>query len=122
MPMIKDDKEEMMAWLEKLKESDKLIIVEGKKDEAALIKIGILEERIVRITKPAYAIAEDLAPLKREVIILTDRDTEGKKLYGELKRNLSRNGVKVDTYFREFMLKSSNLSHIEGIATYFSNL
>jgi 5S rRNA maturation endonuclease (ribonuclease M5) len=125
--------QELLNWLEKLKSSDKLIIVEGIKDKAALKNIGIQEERIVIINKPAFAIAEYIEKrltkaktteikTKKQVIILTDLDTEGKKLYANLKRNLSRVGVQTDTYFREFLFKNSKLSHIEGIDTYFNKM
>ncbi len=118
-----DNREEMLDWLEKLKESDRIIIVEGFKDVKALQKLGIPSTRIQRLSKAAYAIAEKLAEQDhKHAIILTDRDIEGKKLYASLKTNLTRVGVQVDHYFREFLFKKSNLSHIEGIDTYFKHL
>ena len=111
-----------MDWLQKLRVSDKPIIVEGIKDKKALINIGIDAQQIHIINKPAFAIAEKLAKYTKKAIILTDLDKEGKKLYGNLKRNLNRVGVQVDTYFREFLFKKSDLSHIEGIDTFFKNL
>jgi len=119
----KDDKEAMLDWLEKLKESDLIIIVEGVKDVAALNNLGIPRTRLQRINKPAYAIAEKLHEHgHKRAIILTDLDPEGKKLYASFKTNLTRNGVQVDTFFREFLFRNSSLSHIEGIDTYFRNL
>jgi 5S rRNA maturation endonuclease (ribonuclease M5) len=111
--------QDLFDWLEKLKSSEKLIIVEGTKDKAALVKIGIDSERIFTINKPIFALAEGIAELSKQVIILTDLDEEGKKLYAELKRNLTRIGVEVDNYFREFLFRNTKLSHIEGIDTYF---
>lgn len=113
----------MLDWLQKLKDSDKIIIVEGIKDIDALVRLGLPRSRIRRLNKAAFAVAEDLAKEGvRETIILTDLDKEGKKLYASLKTNLTRNGVKVDSFFREFLFRNSDLSHIEGIATYFSHL
>ena len=123
-----NNKSEILDWLEKLTTSDKLIIVEGIKDRKAMENIGIPPERIIIINRPAYAIAENIekrlsnTPKPKQVIILTDLDTEGKKLYANLKRNLSRVGIQTDNYFREFLFKNSKLSHIEGIDTYFNNL
>ncbi len=114
--------QELLEWLKKLKTSEKLIIVEGIKDKAALKKIGIPESRIIILTKPIFAVAEDIASQTKQAIILTDLDAEGKKLYANLKRNLTRIGVQVDNRFREFLFKNSRLSHIEGIDTYFNNL
>jgi 5S rRNA maturation endonuclease (ribonuclease M5) len=113
---------ELLEWLEKLKSSPKHIIVEGKKDKAALINIGIPSDRITPLTKPLFAVAEDIAKHHKNAIILTDLDPEGKRLYMDLKRNLTRIGVQVDNKFREALFRLSKLSHIEGIDTYFKNL
>lgn len=119
----KNDPDTMLGWLENLKASDKIIIVEGIKDISALAKLGIPRDRIRRLNKAAFFVAEDLAKEGiKEAIILTDLDKEGKKLYSSLKTDLTRNGVQVDNFFREFLFRNSDLSHIEGIATYFSHL
>jgi 5S rRNA maturation endonuclease (ribonuclease M5) len=115
MKHIKD----LQDWLESLKASEKYIVVEGSKDKSALIKLGIQKERIFTLRKPAYAIAEILETKTKDVIILTDLDSEGKKLYRSLKTNLTRVGIRVDNKFREFLFKNSDLSHIEGIDTHF---
>ncbi len=105
-----NDKEE---WIEKLQNTDKLIIVEGKKDKAALISLG--GKNIVTINKPLYNLVEDAAAITKEVVILTDFDKEGKKLYSFLKSNLQKNGVKIDKYFREFLMNNTKITCIEGI-------
>ncbi|MFH1063484.1 MAG: hypothetical protein V1729_00220 [Candidatus Woesearchaeota archaeon] len=117
-----ENTQEILDWLEKLKSSPKLIIVEGIKDKSALIKLGIPKQRIITLTKPIFAVAEDTAALTKDIILLTDLDIEGKKLYTDLKQNLTRLGIQVDTYFREFLFRNSKLSHIEGIDTYFHNI
>ena len=120
--MKKNDRQELEQWLKKLIESEKIMIVEGVNDRRALIGIGVPADRIQTINKPAFAVAERVTKITKQAIILTDLDTEGKKLYGNIKRNLNRIGVHVDTYFREFLFKNSDLSHIEGIDTFFRNL
>jgi 5S rRNA maturation endonuclease (ribonuclease M5) len=117
-----NDREEMLEWLEKLKDSERLIIVEGVKDKKALINIGLQPERIVILDDAVFAVAEKVAERTKQAIILTDLDKEGKKLYANLKTNLTRIGVQVDNKFREFLFSNSDLSHIEGIDTYFKNL
>jgi 5S rRNA maturation endonuclease (ribonuclease M5) len=112
---------ELLDWLESLKASEKYIVVEGSKDKSALMKLGIDEERIVTLRRPAYAIAELLATKTKDVIILTDLDPEGKKHYMRLKTNLTRVGIRVDNKFREALFRQSKLSHIEGIDTYFKH-
>ena len=112
----------MKEWLQKLKESKKHIVVEGIKDKRALINIGILAQRIHTLKKPLFAASEDIAQQTKDIIILTDIDREGKKLYVNLRGNFARLGVRTDTYFREFLFNNSELSHIEGIDTYFKNM
>ncbi|MFC1754292.1 toprim domain-containing protein [Thermoproteota archaeon] len=109
-------------WLTKLRISDKLIIVEGIKDRKALEGLDIPGSRIMTMKKPIYQVVEEIAEQHKEAIILTDFDKKGKELYGRLKKDLLRHGVRIDSYFREFLQKNTKLSHIEGIKTYFSRL
>jgi 5S rRNA maturation endonuclease (ribonuclease M5) len=104
-------------WIEKLQNTDKTIIVEGKKDKNALVSLGA--KNIVTINKPLYKLVEDVAEITKEVVILTDFDKEGKKLYGFLKSNFQKNGVKIDRYFREFLMKNTKLTCIESIENIF---
>ena len=106
----------MQQWLNELKSSNKLIIVEGKKDKDSLKKFGITN--IVTINKPIYELVEHIVNNYKEVIILTDLDKQGKKLYSTLKHNLQKSGVKIDSKFREFLHKNTRLSNIEGLSTY----
>lgn len=107
--------------LRKLKNSDKIIIVEGKKDRSALIKLGI--ENIVELSKkPLFEIIEDIADTGKECIILTDLDKKGKQLYGEINSGLQKFGVKVDNRFRNFLYKNTRLRQIEGIVKYMRKL
>lgn len=120
--MRKNDIRELEHWLEKLVGSEIVVVVEGKKDKKALMNIGLPADRIEVVNDAIFAVAERVARNAAKVVILTDLDTEGKKLYGSLKRNFNRLGVRVDTYFREFLFKRSDLSHIEGIDTFLRNL
>lgn len=105
----------MKIWLEKLRDSKKLIIVEGKNDKSALESLGI--KNIISISRePLYSFMDHINA--KEVIILTDLDPAGKKLYSVLKHNLQARGVKIDNYFREYLFKNSKLTHIEGIFHY----
>ncbi|MEK6828373.1 MAG: toprim domain-containing protein [Nanoarchaeota archaeon] len=103
--------------IENIKDSNILVIVEGKKDKAALHKFGI--SNIIELSKkPLFQIVEDITNSYDECIILTDLDREGKQLYSKLNSNLQRNGVKVNNKFREFLFKHTKLRQIEGIHTY----
>ena len=108
----------MKEWLEKLKNSKKLIIVEGKKDKRALENLEI--RNVIAISrKPLYLFVETIHA--KEVIILTDLDKTGKKIYSTLKHKLQEKGVKVDNYFREYLFKHAKINQIEGLFNYFKN-
>ena len=103
--------------LDEIKNSNILIIVEGKKDKAALQKLGI--KNIIELNKkPLFQIVEDVANSNEECIILTDLDEKGKEIYGKLNSNLQKNGVKVNNKFREFLFKHTKLRQIEGMDSY----
>ena len=106
----------MMSWIESLRKSDKLKIVEGKKDFQALQSLGI--SNIKQINKPLYSFIEEICSQSNEVIILTDLDKEGRRLYSFLKHNLQKRKVRVDNYFREYLFKNTKLTQVEGITRY----
>lgn len=106
----------MISWIEALKNSEKLKIVEGKKDLIALESFGI--NNIRKIDKPIYSFIEEISLENKEVIILTDLDREGRRLYSILKHNLQKRKVKVDNYFREYLFNNTHLTQIEGIKNY----
>ncbi|MBI2650411.1 toprim domain-containing protein [Candidatus Woesearchaeota archaeon] len=109
--------EQIPYFINKIKDSNSLVIVEGKKDRIALQKLGI--SNIIELNKkPLFEIIEDVANSNDECIILTDLDKEGKQLYSKLNSNLQKNGVKINNKFREFLFKHTKLRQIEGIDSY----
>lgn len=99
---------------------DKLIIVEGMKDAQALEELGFEEENIF-VLKNGKCIKENIEKIirilkqnKKTCIILTDFDSEGKKLYEILKKELGNNGLKIDNSLRLAILKEK-ISHVEGL-------
>lgn len=109
--------EEFGSFIDKLSAAGSVIIVEGKKDKAALASLGFVN--IVTLAKPLYLIIEEVASKYRKAVILTDLDKEGKLLYGKLSSGLQRHGVIIDNALRNFLLKSTKLRQIEGLASYF---
>jgi len=90
------------------------VIVEGKNDAATLEKLGF--EKIIILKKgPNYKTVESID--EKKVIILTDLDAEGKKVYYELKKNFDQRGVFVDNTLRELLFKTE-LRQIEGLTRY----
>ncbi|MEK6892365.1 MAG: toprim domain-containing protein [Nanoarchaeota archaeon] len=109
--------EEFYKHIEKIKHSNIIVIVEGKKDRAALNKFGITN--IIELTKKSlFQIVEEVANSNEECIILTDLDKKGKEIYGKLNSDLQKHGVKVNNKFRNFLLKNTKLRQIEGMDTY----
>lgn len=112
-----DEREEALKLVEKYKEW--YVIVEGTNDKKALEKLGFTH--IVTYKKPAYYIAEMIAHWGvKEVVLLMDLDKAGRKKYGELKTALTRQGIRVQDALRNFLLKHTTVSHIEGLHTYLS--
>ena len=107
-------------WVQELRSSKTLKIVEGKKDKEALSDFGITN--IFTLNKPLYKIVVEISEHEKEVILLLDLDKEGKKLYSYLKRNFERNGIKVVDKFRLFLFNNTKISNIEGIRKYLRDL
>ena len=111
---VEELKEEFQELVDKAKDSNILIIVEGRKDRNALNKIGI--KNIIELSKkPLYQIVEEVSGSNNECIILTDLDKKGKELYGRLNSDLQRRGVKINNNLREFLFKNTKIRQIEGI-------
>lgn len=111
---------ELSEQLELLKSCRLPIIVEGKKDVAALKILGI--SNTIPLNGPLFQVVERISEKYKRAIILTDLDPEGRKLYSRLKRDLGERGVEIDDRFREFLFRKTKLRHIEGIDTYLENL
>jgi 5S rRNA maturation endonuclease (ribonuclease M5) len=115
---MRANKEKIVEELGKIR--DKTIIVEGIKDKRALELFGFKE--IVILKKGIFETCEEISKNAKEVVILTDLDSEGKKLYSVIYENLERNNVKVDNKFREFLFRETGLRQIEGLVKYVDRL
>ena len=101
-------------WICKLRDCNKLIIVEGKKDKESLARFGIAN--VITCASSSQLVIEKIR--EKEVIILTDLDKEGKKHYAILRSELQKRKIKIDNRFREFLFRKTDISHIEGIKYY----
>ncbi|MBI2136818.1 toprim domain-containing protein [Candidatus Woesearchaeota archaeon] len=118
-------------FIDKIIDNNTLIIVEGIKDKKALEDLGI-NNIIILNRRPLYAVVEKVAAVygkakkltgeRPSVIILTDLDAEGKKLYGKLNSGLQNFGVRIDNRFREFLFRHTKLRQIEGMKNYLDRL
>ena len=106
---------DLLYYLDKA--SRKPVIVEGKKDRKCLESLGFVQ--VIEINKrPLYKVVEETAAVHREVMILTDLDKTGKKLYRYLNSGLQMQGVRVDNSLRNYLFKFTKLRQIEGLRTY----
>jgi 5S rRNA maturation endonuclease (ribonuclease M5) len=101
------------------------IIVEGRKDEFSLRRLGV-EGKILCIKSTGVGFFDFVEKVKpwREAIILTDFDREGKELSFQLAKELSRIRIKVDdSFWRELRsLGRSEIRSIEELADYSEKL
>ena len=113
--------EEFNKILEKIRNLNILIIVEGKKDKAALQRLGI--KNVMELEKkPLFQVVEKVAEFNEECIILTDMDKKGKQLYGKLSHDLQARGIKINNEIRNFLFKKTKLRQVEGIDSYLERL
>ena len=90
------------------------VLVEGPNDVKALEKLGFTNVR--QMNGPLYKIVEDLEEYE-ELIILTDLDSHGKKLYKHFYTEFTKRGVRINNRLR-LLLFESPVKEIEGLASF----
>lgn len=99
--------------IDKLREFDGVIIVEGLRDEVALRKLGVRAE-IIRLSRLPLSEVALIASQYHEVMILTDLDRKGEELAKKLTQYLEGYKCRVDTETRK-ELKMIAKKDIKGI-------
>lgn len=94
------------------------VLVEGPNDKRALEKLGFTN--VTHLHGPLYQMVE-LVEDEDEVIVLTDLDMHGRKLYKYFYNELTRRGVKVNNRLR-MMIFQTPVRQIEGLANYLDRL
>ncbi len=101
------------------------IIVEGRKDELSLRRLGV-EGKIFCIKSTGIGFFDFVEKMKtsREVIVLTDFDKKGRELSSQLIGELSRIRIKADDrLWRELRsLGRSDIRSVEELADYMNRL
>jgi len=90
------------------------VLVEGKRDAAALRRFGI--KNVFEISGRRYAdLTEELESFNR-IILLLDCDRQGEKAFAKLKALLEAQNFEVDASFREFLKKEGveEVEHLPG--------
>lgn len=110
----------MMEWeiedlyMEMENSKNMKVLVEGPNDKKALEKLGFTD--IVHLNRPLYQIVESIEG-EDEIIVLTDLDSHGKKLYKYFYNELNKRGVRVNNRLR-LMLFRTPVRQIEGLWSY----
>jgi 5S rRNA maturation endonuclease (ribonuclease M5) len=113
------NKERILELIDKARKQGILLIVEGQKDKRSLEQLGLENIFVIKKGSLPEAIEKIMDKGIRECIILTDFDNEGRKLYYLIKKELVKNGIKINDKLREELIKE-RLSHIEGLDTFLS--
>ncbi|MCL4333787.1 MAG: toprim domain-containing protein [Candidatus Thermoplasmatota archaeon] len=122
----KDNVEKVFKSLEYLKEKNRSvpIIVEGKNDIRALRRLSFQGEILQlhsRMTIEGFC--RSISSRYKEVILLLDWDTKGKRLTSSLIRHLSSYEIKIDFDFWKLCFSmASQLSNVESLPSVFYRL
>jgi 5S rRNA maturation endonuclease (ribonuclease M5) len=100
--------------LKELEESRKPIIVEGKKDRAALERIGV-GNRIFLINWTPDELSRRVAKVADEAVVLTDFDETGEKLCKRVEEALCSYNVLPDTEVRRKLRYALGVYNFEEI-------
>jgi 5S rRNA maturation endonuclease (ribonuclease M5) len=111
--MYPENYKRFLELIEKLREFEGVIIVEGPRDEVALRNLGVRAE-IIRLSRLPLAEIALIASRYHEVMILTDFDRKGEELAKKLLSYLSGYPCRVDTETRK-RLRQIVKKDIKGI-------
>lgn len=127
MRTAKETLEELDRLLDEMKERplDTVLIVEGRKDVAALGVLGVEGEIWhVQSGMSIFQLAEKLALEEKSAMILTDWDRKGGQICRLLKHALEANGVAYDDSQRARLVKISKkeIKDVESLPSFMSRL
>ncbi|MDY7082852.1 MAG: toprim domain-containing protein [Halobacteria archaeon] len=105
---------------------DAVVIVEGRKDERALTRLGV-EAEIVRVSGNGKSLTETVETVSRNyetAVLLTDWDSQGDALQSKLKTLLESYGVVPRTVHRKRLrnLTSKDIHDVESLAVHRRNI
>jgi 5S rRNA maturation endonuclease (ribonuclease M5) len=67
-------------------------------------------------------IVECIVKTQKEVLILVDLDKKGRTIYRYLYHHLARHGIKINTRFRDFLIRKTTIHQIEDLYKYIRNI
>ncbi len=117
-----DNLDRVIDDIERETDKESVILVEGRRDEEALTKLGI-ESDIIHVSGNGYSIHETAQSVSHQystAIVLTDWDSQGKTLMKKLKKHLEYYGVTPETIYRKRLmnLTSKEVYDVESLVTH----
>lgn len=116
--------EQIISEIRDLALEGAIIIVEGEKDRDALSELGISGQILLASYPPLLNFAEDISRKTDLAIILTDWDSQGKKLAKKLSGYLQASGMKPNNLIRNKIKKlvQKEIKDVEGLSGYVHSL
>lgn len=116
--------EELLDQLQELITQDAIIVVEGKRDVAALNSLGLDGDFRLATHYSLINFSEGLAGMGRDIVILTDWDRRGNLLASKLVENLHSLGTDPETRIRDLMvsLVQKEIKDVESLPGYVRKL
>lgn len=99
----------------------KVVVVEGVRDREALRRWGVQGEILCLKTRPDSLVEKigRLSEREEEIVILTDFDSEGRRLARRMSEYLGRGRSPNLSYWRKLsVLASSDIKDVEGLVSY----
>ena len=112
--------EELISALLEASGRGAVIIVEGRRDQESLRALGIPGPVITASHKPALALAENVARVHREIIVLTDWDEKGEEMALQIEKLLRCSGSRGDVEIRSRLKKlvKKDIKDVESLSRY----
>ncbi len=102
-------------------ENGSVIVVEGKRDLEALIRVGCTGEiTVLNRYKGINDFVDSLSLDDKKIILLLDMDRTGKFLTRKLLTHLQSRGGNVSLFYKKILAKISNgkIRHVEDLVSY----
>jgi len=115
-----DALEELIASILEASARGAAIIVEGRRDEAALRRLGAQGPVILASRRSSLNLAEDAGRSFQEIIVLTDWDRKGQEMAKNIELHLRHTPAKVDQETRNRLKKlvKKEIKDVESLAIY----
>lgn len=112
--------EELLEQLQEFIRQDSIVVVEGKRDIAALNSMDLYGDFRLATHHSLVNFCEDLSKTGKNVVILTDWDRRGNLLASKLVDNLQSLGVNPETRIRDLIitLVQKEIKDVESLPGY----